>query len=193
MEKKELLQIWKKTEHEKKLKKDALNSDLRISSIAKIQLKETIFSISKEDILNVNNYFELLEKIDIKIMELAYKIEPIKFDLRGIDDEIIKTLLLPIKVVYFTSLFENAVSIGDVDKEFDCNNNQNKLKYIEELKYYYNEMGNLQMIDLINEGQKAKKENEFHKIFDKYELLENDNQEKKLDYIKRNIEIFALK
>ena len=198
MDRKEQMKIWKEKEREKELNKNALSEDLRTSTLAKIQLNTPIFQISKEDILNTHssNSFELLQKIDLKIIELVYKIKPTKLDVRGVEDEVVKTLSFPLKVVYFTNEFEAILSLGDADKEFYYEDNLEKLEKennFKELISYYTEMQNLKMISLIEDGKKAKRQKDFDKISDKIEQLEGQNDELRINYIKQNIEQFELK
>lgn len=198
MDKKEQLRIWKEKERERELTENSLSENLRTSTLAKIQLNEPIFHISKDDILNANatNSFELLQKIDLKIIELAFKVKPNKIDINGVNDEAIRTLSFPLKAVYFTNEFEAILSLGDADKEFYYEDNLEKLekeKNFKELISYYTEMQNLKMISLIEDGKKAKRQKDFDKISDIIEQLESQNDELRINYIKQNIEQFELK
>jgi len=196
MDRKEQMKIWKEKEREKKLRKDALDTNLRISAYAKIQLGEAIFQITQSDILHTEHLFQLFEKIDIKISELVYKTKPSKIDLKGIDDAVVKTLPFPLQTVFFTNQFEAMLAMGDVDKEFYCEDPTEKLEkdnYFDDLMRYYAEMQNTEMIALITAGKKAKKEKDFDKISQKFEQLEAQNDALKWQYIKNNSEIFELK
>lgn len=140
--------------------------------------------------------FQLFEKIDIKISELAYKTKPSKIDLKGIDDAVVKTLPLPLQTVFFTNQFEAMLAMGDVDKEFYCEDRTEKIEkdhYFDDLMRYYAEMQNTEMIALITAGKKAKKEKDFDKISQAFEQLEPQNDALKWQYIKNNSEIFELK
>jgi len=198
MDKKEQLRIWKEKERERELTENSLSENLRTSTLAKIQLNEPIFHISKDDILNANatNSFELLQKIDLKIIELAFKVKPTKLDINGVNDEAIRTLSFPLKAVYFTNEFEGLLSLGDADKEFYYEDNLEKSQrdnYFNELINYYVEMKNQKMISLIDDGKKAKRQKDFDKISDIIEQLEIQNDELRINYIKQNIEKFELK
>ena len=198
MDKKEQLRIWKEKERERELTENSLSENLRTSTLAKIQLNEPIFHISKDDILNANatNSFELLQKIDLKIIELAFKVKPNKLDINGVNDEAIRTLSFPLKAVYFTNEFEGLLSLGDADKEFYYEDNLEKSQrdnYFNELINYYVEMKNQKMISLIDDGKKAKRQKDFDKISDIIEQLEIQNDELRINYIKQNIEQFELK
>ena len=198
MDKKEQLRIWKEKERERELTENSLSENLRTSTLAKIQLNEPIFHISKDDILNANatNSFELLQKIDLKIIELAFKVKPAKLDINGVNDEAIRTLSFPLKAVYFTNEFEGLLSLGDADKEFYYEDNLEKSQrdnYFNELINYYVEMKNQKMISLIDDGKKAKRQKDFDKISDIIEKLEIQNDELRINYIKQNIEQFELK
>ncbi|RZK67909.1 MAG: hypothetical protein EOO95_01475 [Pedobacter sp.] len=198
MDKKEQLRIWKEKERERELTENSLSENLRTSTLAKIQLNEPIFHISKDDILNANatNSFELLQKIDLKIIELAFKVKPAKLDINGVNDEAIRTLSFPLKAVYFTNEFEGLLSLGDADKEFYYEDNLEKSQrdnYFNELINYYVEMKNQKMISLIEDGKKAKRQKDFDKISDIIEKLEIQNDELRINYIKQNIEQFELK
>ena len=198
MDKKEQLRIWKEKERERELIENSLSENLRTSTLAKIQLNEPIFHISKDDILNANatNSFELLQKIDLKIIELAFKVKPNKLDINGVNDEAIRTLSFPLKAVYFTNEFEAILSLGDADKEFYYEDNLEKSQkenYFNELINYYVEMKNQKMISLIDDGKKAKRQKDFDKISDIIEQLEIQNDELRINYIKQNIEQFELK
>ena len=198
MDKKEQLRIWKEKERERELTENSLSENLRTSTLAKIQLNEPIFHISKDDILNANatNSFELLQKIDLKIIELAFKVKPTELDINGVNDEAIRTLSFPLKAVYFTNVFEGLLSLGDADKEFYYEDNLEKSQrdnYFNELINYYVEMKNQKMISLIDDGKKAKRQKDFDKISDIIEQLEIQNDELRINYIKQNIEQFELK
>jgi len=198
MDKKEQLRIWKEKERERELTENSLSENLRTSTLAKIQLNEPIFHISKDDILNANatNSLELLQKIDLKIIELAFKVKPAKLDINGVNDEAIRTLSFPLKAVYFTNEFEGLLSLGDADKEFYYEDNLEKSQrdnYFNELINYYVEMKNQKMISLIDDGKKAKRQKDFDKISDIIEKLEIQNDELRINYIKQNIEQFELK
>jgi hypothetical protein len=198
MDKKEQLRIWKEKERERELTENSLSENLRTSTLAKIQLNEPIFHISKDDILNANatNSFELFQKIDLKIIELAFKVKPAKLDINGVNDEAIRTLSFPLKAVYFTNEFEGLLSLGDADKEFYYEDNLEKSQrdnYFNELINYYVEMKNQKMISLIDDGKKAKRQKDFDKISDIIVKLEIQNDELRINYIKQNIEQFELK
>jgi len=198
MDKKEQLRIWKEKERERELIENSSSENLRTSTLAKIQLNEPIFHISKDDILNANatNSFELLQKIDLKIIELAFKVKPTKLDINGVNDEAIRTLSFPLKAVYFTNEFEGLLLLGDADKEFYYEDNLEKSQkenYFNELINYYVEMKNQKMISLIEDGKKAKRQKDFEKISDIIEQLESQNDELRINYIKQNIEQFELK
>ncbi|TDG35626.1 hypothetical protein EZJ43_13485 [Pedobacter changchengzhani] len=198
MDRKEQPRIWKEKEREKKLLESSMSENIRTSTLAKIQLNLPIFQVSKNEILNFEapNSFEILQKIELKIIELAYKIKPTKVDCFGVEDEIIKTLSFPLKAVYFTYEFEGLLSLGDADKEFYYENNLEKSEkenYFNELISYYLAMQNPKMISLIEDGKKAKREKDFDKISDNIEKLESENDESKINYIRRNLEHFELK
>lgn len=196
MNRKEQMKIWKEKEREKKLREDALSTNLRTSAYAKIQLGEAIFQINQSDILHTEHLYQLFEKIDIKISELAYKTKPSKIDITGIDDAVVKTLPFPLQTVFFTNQFEAMLAMGDADKEFYCEDRTEKIEedhYFDDLMRYYAEMQNTEMIALITAGKKAKKEKDFDKISQTFELLEPQNDALKWQYIKNNNEIFELK
>ena len=92
-----------------------------IRAFAQIELGHDLPSITKE-IINIDENqldgLDLATRINLKILERAYKSSPYNKSIyRGLECTIMG-LSEYLQAVYYSILFEGAISVGDIDKEF---------------------------------------------------------------------------
>lgn len=192
---KELKEQYKAKSRQKYLLNLVENNNLLIGAIAQIELGKDLPEIDRNTIINATYETDLSQKVYFKILEKAYKSdkknktlfnERVGGTIEGFSDYL--------KAIYHSYLFESAIAIGDIDKEFTFESDleeellDNKF---ERLIAAYKLMNNDEMLKLIEAAKSIDDYDSLQEIAVGYNPQEMDNH--RLEFIKKNWKEFELK
>ena len=164
-----------------------------IRAYAQIELGQDLPSITKAIINTDENELDLATRIHLKILERAYKSSPYnKSIFRGLESTIMG-LSEYLQAVYYSLLFEGAISVGDIDKEFLFEGDfEEKLlnEKLDKLIAAYRLMENEKMLILIERARSADDYDLLQQIAAGYNQKEMDKV--RIEFIKKNAEEFEM-
>lgn len=183
-----------KLEENQKSFENLINSDFAwVGDFVKVEMGIALPGINKEEIEAANNGFELSQRIYLKILETARMSNNFKSVWGRQTEETIDALSKFLQAVYYPYLFESALAIGDIDKQFTYFS-QLELSEVNrintKLKLAYGLMDCPRMIALIEEAEKAQTFEALQEISKLYDPEEVDK--KRLTFIKNHWQEFII-
>jgi|GEM_PF-3922046 len=170
------------------------NNNTFIRGLAQIELGESLEAITKEKIETAEEASDLTERIYLKILEIAYRNNPNSKNIfNSIIDETIDELSPFLHAFYHTYLFESAINMGDIGKEFTVESELEERLLdakLNKLMAAYQLMENTKMLALIKEAKSADNDEVLQKVASHYNLQEMNQH--LLAFIKKNWNEFIL-
>jgi len=167
-----------------------------IRALAQIELGHDLPPITKAIINTEENGpdgLDLATRIYLKILEKAYKSSPYNKSIYKVLESTVMGLSEYLQAVYYSSQFESAISVGDIDKEFSIEGDfEEKLfnEKLDKLIAAYRLMENEKMLSLI---ERARSANDYDLL---QQIAAGYNQEKmdkvRIEFIKKNAEEFEM-
>ncbi len=173
----------------------ANNEHSLIKGFAHIQLGIDLPAVTKETIEADIITFDLIEKLYLKIIEKAYKSNPKSKRFFGLEMEnTINGFSAYLQAIFYTHIFEGAINIGDIDKEFLYHGEAEKKQLgekLEKLIAAYQLMENERMLAFIEKARAVDDYDALQEIAKMYQLEEMDKHQ--LEFIKKNWKEFEMK
>jgi len=195
-ERKAIKNQYKAESKQKHLLKLAECDNAYIRALAQIELGNDLPSITKAIVNTDENGLDALDlatRIYLKILERAYKSSAYNKSIyRGLESTIMG-LSEYFQAVYYSILFEGAISVGDIDKEFSFDGEfEEKLLHekLDKLIAAYKLMENKKMLSLIERARSANDYDLLQQIAAGYNLEEMNKV--RTEFIRKNAEEFEM-